>query len=197
MKRLTLAADIVPQWGVKRNDSFLASVVCVDRGAGWVARSYLDESSTDAAVEEIIGNRTYFSYWEQGLVEWGSEPTRSKCKRRCYSFSTWILTKLFKLKEVDFFPFVTWRGWQALVVLQKLGKALVHSGDVTMNMCFFKVEKRWLYSSHCFPRGSCGSSGKALGYGLDGPGSVPGVGGVEISFTPSCPDCSWGQLSLL
>ena len=25
-----------------------------------------------------------------------------------------------------------------------------------------------------------GSSGKALGYGLDGPGSIPGVGGVEI-----------------
>ena len=25
-----------------------------------------------------------------------------------------------------------------------------------------------------------GSSGKALGYGLDCPGSIPGVGGVEI-----------------
>ena len=24
------------------------------------------------------------------------------------------------------------------------------------------------------------SSGKALGYGLDGPGSIPGVGGMEI-----------------
>ena len=29
-----------------------------------------------------------------------------------------------------------------MTVLQKLEKALVHSGDVTMNMCFFKVEKR-------------------------------------------------------
>ena len=29
-----------------------------------------------------------------------------------------------------------------LVVLQKLEKALVHSDDVTMNICFFKVEKR-------------------------------------------------------
>ena len=29
-------------------------------------------------------------------------------------------------------------------------------------------------------RGSGGSSGKALGCGLDGPGSIPGVGGVEI-----------------
>ena len=31
-----------------------------------------------------------------------------------------------------------------MVVLQKLEKALVHSGDIRMNtgMCFFKVEKR-------------------------------------------------------
>ena len=29
-------------------------------------------------------------------------------------------------------------------------------------------------------RGPGGWSGKALGYGLDGPGSIPGVGGVEI-----------------
>ena len=36
--------------------------------------------------------------------------------------------------------------------------------------------------------GSCGSSGKALGYGLDGPCSIPGVRGVEIFFTPSYPD---------
>ena len=28
--------------------------------------------------------------------------------------------------------------------------------------------------------GPGGSSGKALGYGLDGPSSIPGVGGVEI-----------------
>ena len=28
--------------------------------------------------------------------------------------------------------------------------------------------------------GPGGSSGKAFGYGLDGPGSIPGVGGVEI-----------------
>ena len=28
--------------------------------------------------------------------------------------------------------------------------------------------------------GPGGSSGKALSYGLDGPGSIPGVGGVEI-----------------
>ena len=64
-----------------------------------------------------------------------------------------------------------------MVVLQELDKALVYSDDVTMNMCFFKVEKRRLYSSHCFLRGSCGWSGKALSYGVDGPGSIPGVGG--------------------
>ena len=28
--------------------------------------------------------------------------------------------------------------------------------------------------------GTGGSNGKAFGYGLDGPGSIPGVGGVEI-----------------
>ena len=44
-----------------------------------------------------------------------------------------------------------------------------------------------IVSSHGFLRGSCGSCGKALGYGLDGPGSIPGVGGVEIFFTPSYP----------
>ena len=32
-----------------------------------------------------------------------------------------------------------------MLVLQKLEKALVHSGDVIMNKCFFKVEKKWLY----------------------------------------------------
>ena len=28
--------------------------------------------------------------------------------------------------------------------------------------------------------GQGGTSGKALGYGLDGPGSIPGVGGMKI-----------------
>ena len=41
------------------------------------------------------------------------------------------------------------------------------------------------------------SSGKALGYGLDDPGSISGVGEVEIFFTPSCPDWCWDSLSLL
>ena len=35
----------------------------------------------------------------------------------------------------------------------------------------------WRTSSVCGPSGS---SGKALGYRLDGPGSIPGVGGMEI-----------------
>ena len=37
--------------------------------------------------------------------------------------------------------------------------------------------KNYKSHEHCGPGGS---SGKALGYGLDGPGLIPGVGGVEI-----------------
>ena len=40
---------------------------------------------------------------------------------------------------------------------------------------FFFLELELIYL-----RGPGGSSGKALGHGLDGPGSIPGVGGVEI-----------------
>ena len=40
-------------------------------------------------------------------------------------------------------------------------------------------------------------SGKALGCGLDGPGLIPGGGGVEIFFTTLCPDWSWGPLIFL
>ena len=32
-----------------------------------------------------------------------------------------------------------------------------------------------------------GSSSEALGYGLDGPGSITGNGGVKNLFTPLCP----------
>ena len=35
-------------------------------------------------------------------------------------------------------------------------------------------------SRYAVESGPGGASGKALGYGLDGPGSIPGVGGVEI-----------------
>ena len=145
---------------------------------------------------QTICNRIYLSYCEQGLEEWGSKRNRSKCKRRSYSLSTWILTKRFKLKEEVFF-FCDTKRVAGIVVLQKLGKALVHSGDITVNLCFFKVGKRWLYLSPGFRRGSCGSSGNSLGYVLDGPGSILGVGEVEIFFTPSYPDCSWDPLSLL
>ena len=54
-----------------------------------------------------------------------------------------------------------------------------------------------IYSSRSFLRGSCGSNGKELGYGLDGPGSTPGVGRVEIFSSLTYPDSSWGPLSLL
>ena len=38
----------------------------------------------------------------------------------------------------------------------------------------------YIYIYICIYNGPGGSSGKALGYGLDGPGLIPGVGGVEI-----------------
>ena len=68
--------------------------------------------------------------------------SRSKGKRRSYSLSTLILTKLVELKEEVFFFFCDIKRVAGMVVLQKLEKALVHSDDVMMNICFFKVEKR-------------------------------------------------------
>ena len=62
--------------------------------------------------------------------------------RRSYSFSTRKLTKLFELKEEVFFSVCVIKRVAGMVVLQKLEKALVRSGDVTMNICFFKVGKR-------------------------------------------------------
>ena len=49
--------------------------------------------------------------------------------------------KLFELKEVVFFLFCDTKRVAGIIVLQKLRKALVHSGDVTMNLCFFKGER--------------------------------------------------------
>ena len=43
-------------------------------------------------------------------------------------------------------------------------------------------------------RGPGSSSGKELGYGLDSPTSIPGVGGAEIFLLSFV---SWGPLSLL
>ena len=71
----------------------------------------------------------------------GSEPNRSKCKRRSYRFSTRVLTRRFKLKEEVFF-FCDIKRVAGIVVLQKLEKALVQSGDVTMNICLIKVGNR-------------------------------------------------------
>ena len=76
----------------------------------------------------------YLQYCEQGLGEWGSEPNKPKCKRRGYSFSTRILTKLFELKEEVFFFFCDIKRVAGIVVLQKLEKALVHNSDVIMNV---------------------------------------------------------------
>ena len=53
-------------------------------------------------------------------------------------------------------------------------------------LCLFFSEKKKARLKMTFMNGTCGlcgpgsSSGKVLGYGLDGPGSNPGVGGVEI-----------------
>ena len=48
------------------------------------------------------------------------------------------LTKLLKLKKkVFFFQFITIKRVAGMVDLQKLGKALAHSGDITMNICFW------------------------------------------------------------
>ena len=77
------------------------------------------------------------------MEEWGSEPSRSKSKRRSYNFSTRIFMKLFKMKEDEYCPqFCDIKRVVGMVVLQKLEKALVHSGDVTLNTRFFKVGKR-------------------------------------------------------
>ena len=43
-------------------------------------------------------------------------------------------------KKCFFFCYI--KRVAGIVVLQKLEKALVHSDDVMMNICFFKVEKR-------------------------------------------------------
>ena len=71
-----------------------------------------------------------------------------------------------------------------MLVLQKLEKALVHSGDITLNICFLKWERGYCIHVMVFLGGPCGSSGNVLGYGLGSPGSIPGVGGVEIFFSP-------------
>ena len=50
-----------------------------------------------------------------------------------------------------------------------------------MHICSSIAEHNTPFSGMSFLHyGPGGSSGKALGYGLDDPGSIPGVGGVEI-----------------
>ena len=96
-----------------------------------------------------IENINCLSYWEQGLGEWGSEPSRSKCKRRSYSFPSRILTKLFELKEefLSFFFFFYTKSMAGIVILQKLGKALVHRGDGTINMFLYGGEEVIVFKS--------------------------------------------------
>ena len=51
-------------------------------------------------------------------------------------FSTRILTSFSNSKKKFF------KRMAGMIVLQKLEKAVVHSGDITLNICFFKVGKR-------------------------------------------------------
>ena len=55
--------------------------------------------------------------------------------------------------------------------MKSIFKIIIHILDLLQN--FFKV----FYFKTCGP---VGSGGKALDYGVDGPGSNPGVGGVEV-----------------
>ena len=50
----------------------------------------------------------------------------------------------------------------------------------TVMLCFKSEGCYCLFSRFTLVSVPGGSSGKALGYGLDGPGSIPGVGEVEI-----------------
>ena len=67
------------------------------------------------------------------------------------------------------------REWGA----ESKGKYRTYSipGKAAVLIPEFAVEDLPLTELQCRCRGSCGSSGKALGYGLDGPGSISGVGG--------------------
>ena len=53
------------------------------------------------------------------------------------------IDETFRTQRGSFFFFFDTKrvAGMVLVVLQKLEKALVRSDDVTMNICFFKVEK--------------------------------------------------------
>ena len=52
------------------------------------------------------------------------------------------IDEAFRTQRGSVFFFCDTQRVAGMVVLQKLEKALVHSDDVKMNMCFFKVEKR-------------------------------------------------------
>ena len=60
-----------------------------------------------------------------------------------------------------------------------------------------EMRQKYIFDVYDPEGGLRSSSGKALGYEPDGPGSIPGVGGMEIFFTPSRADWSWDPLSLL
>ena len=85
-----------------------------------------------------MGNRNYLSYCEQGLEEWGSEPNRFNGRAEVIAFNPNI-DEAFQTQRGFFCDVESVAG---MVVLLKLGKVLVHSGNVTLNIRFFKVGKR-------------------------------------------------------
>ena len=52
------------------------------------------------------------------------------------------IDEAFRTQRGSSFFFCDTKSMSGIVISQKLGKVLVHSGDVTVNLCFFKVGKR-------------------------------------------------------
>ena len=72
-----------------------------------------------------------------------------------------------------------------MLVLQKLEEALVHTGDIALNICFFKVGKRCLYSCHGFLRGGhVAQAAMCLATGSTAQVQFQVSEGVEIFFSP-------------
>ena len=81
---------------------------------------------------------------------------------------------LLRLKLLSRSPL--WLG-NNIVAFHPGGPSLIQDILIYALFLFVKVISSIIFSFICGPGGS---SGKAFGYGLDGPGSIPGVGGVQI-----------------
>ena len=104
--------------------------------------------------------------------------------------------KFFKLKEEVVF-FYTKRV-AGIIVLQKLWKALVHSGDVIMNIVSLWWERGDCIQVIVFLKGHVAQAARRLARGSTARiRSRVSEGEGRFFFTPSYPDCSLGPLSLL